>query len=327
MVKISIIVPVYNCAPYLSRCLDSLLAQTLPDLQIILVDDGSTDGSGTICNQYAGKDQRITVIHQKNAGVSAARNAGLDIAAGAYIGFVDADDWVAPHMFSALYENAHATNAQIVMCDAITAWEDGRQEPDTIPLLTENRVLAKSDIFPELLRLMAGSACRCLYRANLLSGYQIRFPENLKFSEDRIFNLQAMGIADTISYLKQGFYFRFIRPGSATTSIHTDLFTVQHRAYLRAEELLLAHWGEAYLPIYQKMLIIDGALMQIYQICDSKSPRKLEAIRCTIQHPALSEAFSCCSPKGLREWMLVRKQSVLLYMTGILWNIKHRIQG
>ena len=328
MVNVSIIVPVYNCAPYLSRCLDSIFAQTLTDFQLILVDDGSTDGSGEICDTYASADPRVQVIHQKNAGVSAARNAGLSAASGEYIGFVDADDWIAPHMFASLYKNAQATGGDIVMCDTVTVWENGRQEPDTIPLLAENRVLKKTDLTPEILRLMAGAVCRCLYRADLLALNQIRFPGGLPLSEDRIFNLQAMGNANTVSYLKEGFYFRAIRPGSATTSIRSDLFEMQRLAYDRAESILLAHWGEAYIPAYQNMLIIGGALIQIYQICGSKTLQpslsgKLAAIRKIASHPAIAAYFASQSPKGIREKMLDGGHVYMLYLIGLLYRMKH----
>ncbi|MDR3314701.1 MAG: glycosyltransferase, partial [Oscillospiraceae bacterium] len=90
---ISVIVPVYNVEPYLPKCLDSIVSQTYANLEIILVDDGSTDASGSICDAYAAKDERVRVIHQANGGVAAARNAGLDAAVGEYIQFVDSDDW------------------------------------------------------------------------------------------------------------------------------------------------------------------------------------------------------------------------------------------
>ena len=102
--KISIIIPVYNKEAYLERCLDSVLAQTHKSLEVLLIDDGSTDGSPAICEKYAKKDPRIRVLTQENAGASAARNAGIEAAGGDYIGFVDADDWIEPGMYAALLE-------------------------------------------------------------------------------------------------------------------------------------------------------------------------------------------------------------------------------
>ena len=115
---ISIIVPVYRVEAYLRRCLDSLLVQTYPNLQIILVDDGSPDRCGTICDEYAAKDSRIAVIHQKNQGISAARNAALDRAEGQWIGFVDSDDWIEPDMYEKLLQAVLTHDADIAVCGA-----------------------------------------------------------------------------------------------------------------------------------------------------------------------------------------------------------------
>ncbi len=101
---VSVIVAVYNIEEYLPRCVESIMHQTYRKLEIILVDDGSTDGSGDICDEYAGKDDRILVIHKKNGGLSDARNAGLERASGDYIGFVDGDDWIEEGMYRAMYE-------------------------------------------------------------------------------------------------------------------------------------------------------------------------------------------------------------------------------
>jgi glycosyltransferase involved in cell wall biosynthesis len=113
---VSIVVPVYNVDEYISKCIDSLLSQTLKKIEIILVDDGSTDLSGKICDEYALKDNRIKVIHKENNGLSSARNSGLAIANGDYIGFVDSDDWVKEDMFEFLYKNIMTYDADISVC-------------------------------------------------------------------------------------------------------------------------------------------------------------------------------------------------------------------
>lgn len=113
---LSIIVPIYNSGEYLSATLENVLAQNYEKYELILVDDGSTDGSGALCDEFAERDPRIRVIHQKNAGVSAARNAGLDAAGGEYVGFVDSDDLIEPEMFSTLTGIAAQYDADIVQC-------------------------------------------------------------------------------------------------------------------------------------------------------------------------------------------------------------------
>src|ERR1035437_5330472 len=114
---ISIIVPIYNIERYLSKCIDSILVQTFINFELILVNDGSTDNCGKIINEYAQKDSRIVVIHKKNGGVSSARNAGLDLAQGEYIGWVDADDYIATDMYETLYHLAIDYNADISECN------------------------------------------------------------------------------------------------------------------------------------------------------------------------------------------------------------------
>ena len=99
---ISVIIPVYNVQDYLARCLDSILAQTYQNLEIILVNDGSKDNSGAICDEYAARDDRVQVIHKENGGLSTARNAGLDLAAGEYLSFIDSDDWIASDAYEHL---------------------------------------------------------------------------------------------------------------------------------------------------------------------------------------------------------------------------------
>ena len=116
MSEISIIVPVYKVERYLVRCIDSILNQTFRDLEVILIDDGSSDHSSEICDDYSRKDNRIIVIHQKNKGVSAARNAGLDLAKGEYIGFVDSDDWVEPNMYEGLFNYIKSKEVDISIC-------------------------------------------------------------------------------------------------------------------------------------------------------------------------------------------------------------------
>lgn len=125
---ISVIVPVYNVEKYLHKCINSILNQTYKNLEIILIDDGSTDNSGKICDEYALKDNRIKVIHKENGGLSSARNAGLDICSGDYIGFVDSDDYIAEDMYEYLYVNLKKNNADVAMCNFYLEYQNGRIE-------------------------------------------------------------------------------------------------------------------------------------------------------------------------------------------------------
>lgn len=122
MAKVSVIVPIYNVEQYLAKCIDSLLNQTLEDIEIILVDDGATDSSPKICDTYALKDNRIKVIHKSNGGLSDARNVGLEVTKGEYIAFLDSDDWVEPNFYEYLYKLIKREQADIAQCDYIEAY-------------------------------------------------------------------------------------------------------------------------------------------------------------------------------------------------------------
>lgn len=122
--KISIIVPVYKVEPYIHKCIDSILNQTFKDFELILVDDGSPDNCGNICDEYAEKDKRVVVIHKKNGGLSSARNAGLDIARGEYIGFVDSDDYIESDMYELLYNICVENMCEIASCSSIIYFPD-----------------------------------------------------------------------------------------------------------------------------------------------------------------------------------------------------------
>ena len=123
---ISIIVPIYNSENYIKKCLDSILAQTYSNLEVILIDDGSTDNSYNICKDYQKKDNRIVLLQQKNAGVSRARNHGLEVAKGEYIGFVDSDDYIEPEMYEILLNSIIESNSKIAICNYYYENEDSK---------------------------------------------------------------------------------------------------------------------------------------------------------------------------------------------------------
>lgn len=317
---LSIIVPVYNCGEYLNKCVQSVLAQTMPDLELILVDDGSFDGSGEICDLWAESDSRVKVIHQANAGVSAARNAGLAAAKGDYIGFVDADDYIAPACFETALEAMG--DADICMFDAVTVYDAGSAK-DTITQLEDSCMIERNGWNPNLLREMAGSACRCVYRRTLIQ--DLRFPVGIKLSEDRLFNLEAMGKAEKLRYIKKGMYFRTVREGSAVNRYHGDRFQQNLLAMEAGERIIGKYWEENYLPVYTRAFVIGGAFSDIYEICSREFPGKsrMKAIKAVTAHPALQKAFGMCPPEGLREKLLAKKANAALLAVGLIWNWKN----
>ena len=207
--------PVFNASETLARAIDSILKQKEENFELLLIDDGSSDNSLCICNEYAIKDSRIKVIHQVNKGVSIARNVGIEASLGKYLGFVDADDWIEPNMYYDIVNIAETKNADIVMCDATTVYENGKRQPDTISQLNNDCLLNTSELTPQLLLELAGSACRCLYAYRHMdndkrNAYAFHFPLGVKFSEDRIFNLYNFAYAQKIYYKKTSYYNRWV---------------------------------------------------------------------------------------------------------------------
>lgn len=205
---ITIIVPVYNVEAYLAECLDSILAQTHRNLEILLVDDGSPDRCPQICDEYAQKDSRIRVIHKPNGGLSDARNAALEVATGEYIGFVDSDDWIAPDMMEYLLQGLIGCRASISCCEPINVYTY-RMEYNNIP--TDQVVTAETALNELFFDRMENYAWNKLYKAELWK--DVRFPVGKNF-EDILTIYKTFERADRIALLREPKYFYRIRPDS-----------------------------------------------------------------------------------------------------------------
>ncbi len=207
--KVSIIVPVYNCEAYLERCFDSIKGQTLTDWECIVIDDGSTDNSGRICDSYASEDSRFKVIHQENRGVSAARNAGLGAAAGEYVGFVDSDDWIESNMFSILYTEAIDTGSDVVVC-SVCDRRSGRHRE----ILSSKEALMT--MFDPRSGMEGFSVTRLIRRSLLKSA---SFDENVRCYEDLIFFYHLFAHAEKVCWYDVPLYhYDESRSDSATAS-------------------------------------------------------------------------------------------------------------
>ncbi|MCI9361029.1 MAG: glycosyltransferase [Hungatella sp.] len=208
MPKVSVIVPVYNVENYLPQCLDSILAQTLKDIEIICVDDGSTDQSGEILDQYASKDKRFMVLHRANSGYGAAMNAGLDVAKGEYIGIAESDDCILPEMYETLYLAAVRDDLDLVKSDAIYWIESlGYRKRIHDPWLDDyyDRVLYEEDrnlLFDFFMNIWTG-----IYKRTFLQQFTIRFHESSGASyQDNGFWIQTLLYCQKAKWLNQAFY-------------------------------------------------------------------------------------------------------------------------
>jgi len=213
MVKVSIIVPIYNAAPTLQRCVDSLRHQSLQSIEIIFINDGSTDGSADLCDELAKQDNRIRVIHKENGGVSSARNAGIAYATGEFLGFVDADDWVDQHMFSRLVRIMDEDHTEMAVCgyQAVTAFSKGvctdRATTEILNQLTALQRTFGNEGFK-------GFLCNKLFVRELIQKNQLNLDETLAYCEDLQFVYRYLKLCSTIGFDASKLYYYYIHGGN-----------------------------------------------------------------------------------------------------------------
>jgi glycosyltransferase involved in cell wall biosynthesis len=214
--KLSLVIPVYNIEEYIPICIDSILNQKYEDYELLLINDGSTDQSGNICDNYALKDKRIHVFHQKNAGVSAARNLGLEQARGKWICFIDGDDELHINSLSAIMAETNNSKAEVIIARSYTT--DGKtlkKEKYGFDKSFLNRNFNGYELLADK-SYKRGSVCGCVFNHDFLKTNQIRFPLGLKIGEDSIFFSLVYLHARYFSFIDQIFYLIKEREGSAT---------------------------------------------------------------------------------------------------------------
>ncbi len=236
---VSIIVAVYNAEKTLSRCIDSLIGQDIEEIEILLVDDGSTDSSGLICDRYATTDSRIQVFHKANEGVSKTKQLGLDHAQGEYIIYLDSDDYVDKTLYRKLYEKAVAESADICCCDILRLEKGGtRIEGHRIPSF-EHSVFLNG-----MIDVVFGSICNRIVRRSLFAEYQVRFNPELCFGEDKLVLIELLSKALAakrvlkISYVPEALLFY------DTTANPSSLMKLGHSKKLSAQILLWKEMGK-----------------------------------------------------------------------------------
>ena len=234
--KVSVIIPVYNVEQYLNQCLDSVINQTLKDIEIICIDDGSTDNSGKILEEYAQKDNRIKVIHQKNKGAAAARNEGLYIAQGKYLSFLDSDDFFELDMFERMYNCAEKYNTDIVVCKSKIIDNGIIKDNNNIKdfLLPKKEVFSSMDISNYIFQFHTGWCWDKLYKTSFIKEVGISF-QNIKKNNDSFFSHISMINAKRIYVLdKRLVYYRKNRKHSLSENIiNRDVYAFLCREFLK----------------------------------------------------------------------------------------------
>lgn len=218
----SIITPVYKCEPFLKKCLDSILSQTINDWEVILVDDGSPDYSGAICDEYAKKDPRFKVIHKPNTGVSDTRNKGLDVASGEFIVFVDSDDWIGPTYLESfsMYTKYDMILTGYHRFGAVNSYNHGKEERAFDSM--KDFVLAWKDMFDKTQRSISGLTFICgkALRTSLIKKARLRFDPKMKYGEDACFVYEYMLLASNAIVIK-GNEYHYFTPNTPHTNYLT----------------------------------------------------------------------------------------------------------
>ena len=229
MPKLSVIVPVYNTEKYLRECIDSILAQTFTDFELILVNDGSTDGSGAICDEYAKQDERIRVIHQENGGITVARKSGVRVARGEYVTFVDSDDWIDKDMYRMMLS---WEPVDIVICNMIRATNEslfeinccvnsGRYDKQTLidhfyPVMLFDFAQCQPAVRPSL--------CNKLIRREIIRNVINHVADGITYGEDALCSYACMLDAENIHVIDQGLYYYRENPQSVCNVYNKDMF-------------------------------------------------------------------------------------------------------
>lgn len=345
-VTISIIVPVYNAEAFLTRCVESILGQSLTSLELILVDDGSTDQSPALCDAFAAKDTRIRVLHTQNAGPSAARNAGLSAATGDYIGFADADDRADPELFATLYARAEKADADLSICDYWMDTPDGASPCKIFP--GENRAFSAEEIRSRILPYFFGYApdelrrfadcCPfadsrsyvwiCLYRAEMIRENALRFPdEKLYYTEDNLFNLSAVFHAKSAVYTARPLYHYQINTATFTARFQPAYLDCRLRkyAYLKsfAEQNDLA--AEASVRLPRKICAETPTLLNYYAANAPAFSKKFHFVSKILRTPVVAQALSAVPSAewpggrlGVTLTLAKRKQAVPIVLACLL---------
>ena len=213
MPKLSIIVPVYKVEPYIHKCVDSILNQTFTDFELILVDDGSPDNCGKICDEYAQKDKRIRVIHKENGGLSDARNAGIEIAAGEIIGFVDSDDWIEAYMYAEMLSYMEENNLDIVCADTNQV-KEGKVKFK--PRYSKNKIWSRNEAVCEILNgTLDNAAWNKIYKRNVIG--DVHYPKG-RIYEDVATTYKFISNSQKVGYISKAYYNYLKRKGSIVAS-------------------------------------------------------------------------------------------------------------
>lgn len=299
---LSVIVPVYNVEPYLSQCLDSILAQDISDYEVILVDDGSTDSSGAICDRYAAAHSFIQCIHKPNGGLPSARKAGYQLCRGQYVTFVDSDDWIAPDMYQIICDRISTTCADIIVCNHTSVTQDGElvcRAPFPAGLYDKARL--EREIYPYMIYSgtyfqygLSPNLWNKAFRRELLGPHLFHVPNDIIVGEDALASYSCMLEAESICFVSESLY--YYRSNSASLSrraIQANRLIENHKLF---DTLLAVIDTDAY-PCMKKQLhyfcVYQSLLtfLPLFQSMHEETARFLQLFRAECKEPYIRASF------------------------------------
>ena len=296
MVKVSVIVPIYNAEKYLSQCLDSIINQTLKEIEIILINDGSTDSSAEICNKYL-QDARVIYYYKENEGLAAARADGIECATGEYIGFVDSDDWIEPDMYEKMYCSAKSNDSDIVFCNCIQN-EDGHRFTPVLRTGPFNRAQIKAEILPYTLayidtrgnkRSIRWSNCLRIYKKTCVNENNIKFDRRFRRSQDLQFTYEMTMSAQNYYYLGEDYFYHNRVVGDSLSRGYTKnmwslYIPLIERLYSDTEKFPELDLMEQ-MHLRAFFSVTDAIDNEFKPTCKNNLKTKVEIIREIMEHP------------------------------------------
>ena len=326
MNTISLIIPVYNTEKYLSRCIESVLQQTYTDWELILVDDGSTDQSGVICDGYCSQDSRIKAIHNKNQGPAASRAGGIRAAKGSLVMFVDSDDWLDASMLRVMYDQMEESGSAIVCCIFKDIDSDGKvSHPQLFDIPKVDCYTAEECIYHmHHTRYLTGSPCTKLFRRELFDG--IDFHSQVTIGEDYAMIVQLVEKAERVRIISQELYYRFVRKGSISHGGYTKRHKQAFDHYMQVRKELIEKYPNltsdivAFHTEYEMAVITAMCRNDHY---DKEVIRKLKNdlrnnMRNTVSHPVIPLYMKGCAI------LIAYAHPVFIFLFRILYHLTGR---
>lgn len=308
---ITVIIPIYNVKPYLNPCLQSVANQSYTDFECLLIDDGSTDGSGEICDGWAKDDSRFHAFHQTNQGVSAARNKGLELAEGELVTFVDSDDWIDKDYLSAMMSQQKSGRTDLTV-SGITCEFENRASQSFIPRHTDCFELEESgfDSFLDLHRkyLLYGPYTK-LYRRDIIRRHDVKFDADCSYGEDLLFNFQYLKHVRHISSVSQSnYHYRILGGGTLSSMFRADMFDLNYSQWKIMQTFYIGKrlWNQkSQALLYRRLwgIIYDGIFL--YPRLDKKDSNYIKRI---LSIPEIKQLRKHQNEFGCSNWI---KQAIL----------------